>query len=76
VPSAATSFTITDEMIADARDYALRNNAEGAIFYLTRMTILDIDTPPVRDRFGQKRDISDVRVLTRSVELGRFWFNL
>jgi hypothetical protein len=40
------------------------------------MTILDIDTPPVRDRFGQKRDISDVRVLTRSVELGRFWFNL
>jgi hypothetical protein len=68
------SFTITNAMIADALDYATRNKAEGAIFYMTRTSVMNVDTPPVRDRYGQRRDISDVRVLARSVELGRFWF--
>jgi hypothetical protein len=73
-PLYVSSFTLTTDMVQSARDYALEHGAEGVVFYLSRTTRTTVDTPPVRDRYGQKRDISDVKVVSRSIEVGRFWF--
>jgi len=70
------SFQLTEHMLESAITYALANDAQGAIFYLNRTTTTDIDVPPVRDRYGQKRDTSDVRVVVNAVQIGRFWFDL
>ncbi len=69
-------FTITSEIIENAMDYALRHDAQGAVFYMTRTTATDIDTPPVRDKDGQRRDISAIRATSASAVIGRFWWDL
>ena len=55
-------------------DYATRNQAGGAVFTFARTTELDLKTPPVRDRYGQRRDIAPVKVASNAVVLGRFWY--
>ena len=35
---------------------------------------LYFDTPAVRDRYGNRKEISDVRIVTSSVKVGRFWW--
>lgn len=73
-PIYVSTFTLTNDMVEQALSYALEHNAQGAIFYLSRTTSRTVDTPPVRDRYGQKRDIAEVKVVSRSIEVGRFWF--
>jgi hypothetical protein len=68
-------FTVTPEMLSFALDYGAIHGASGAIFYFARTSAKDVVTPPVRDRYGQKRPISPVRLQSSSVKLGRFWWN-
>jgi hypothetical protein len=68
------SFTVTNDILENAVDYAKRNNSQGAVFTFARTTDLDLDTPDVRDRYGNKRAISDVKVTSNAVVLGRFWY--
>ena len=75
VPDEGGSFILTPDMVADAMDYAQRHGAGGAIFYFSRTTTKDLVTLPVRDRFDQLRDASEVRLISSSVELGRFWWD-
>lgn len=76
VPVAGTnSFTVTPDMLKFARDYGELHGASGAIFYFARSTTKNLDTPDVRDRYGNRKEISDVRVVTTSAKLGRFWWN-
>jgi len=69
------TFTITEEMLETARIYGTQMGAEGAVFYMARTTILDLETPPVRDQYGDKHVIEPVRVVSNAVQLGRFWFD-
>ena len=69
------SFTITGDDLRYALSYGELHGASGAVFYFARSTVKDLDTPPVRDRFGNRKDISDVRVITSSVKVGRFWWD-
>lgn len=72
--SGNASFTITSDMLQNAMSHAQRHGSQGAIFTFARTTDLDLDTPNVRDRYGNKRAISDVKVTSNAVVLGRFWY--
>ena len=72
----AGQFLLTNELLEDAMAYGKLNGAEGAIFYFSRSTRAAIDAPPVRDRYGNRRDTSPLIVVSRAVQLGRFWFDL
>jgi len=75
VPTDNNSYTVTADMLQFALEYGEQHNAQGAVFYFARTTAKDLVTPPVRDRYGNRKDISAVRVLTSSAKLGRFWWN-
>lgn len=68
-------FVLTPEMVQDALDYGDQNGAAGAIFYVARTTASDLDTPDVRDRYGQRRPAEPVRVTTSTARFGRFYWN-
>ncbi len=70
------TFTLTPEHLEAAMNYARANDAQGAIFYFNRTTTTDLDAPPVRDRYGKKRDTSSIRVMANAAQVGRFWFDL
>ena len=71
---ASGQFILSQEMLDKAMDYAALHGAQGAVFYLTRSTETEIQGPPVRDRFGKRHDTSPVKVVARSMQIGRFWF--
>lgn len=68
------SFTLTEDMLADAMAYGRVHGAAGALFYVNRSTRTEIATPPVRDAYGQRRDIPPVLTVANAVQVGRFWF--
>ncbi len=70
----SAEFLLTEEHLADAMAYARQHGSGGAVFYFTRSTSAAIPTPPVRDAHGKRRDISPLLVVSRAVELGRFWY--
>ena len=74
VPTDNNSYTVSADMLKFALEYGDQHNAQGAVFYFARTTAKDLVTPPVRDRYGNRKDISAVRVLTTSAKLGRFWW--
>lgn len=67
-------FFLASATLEDAMDYARRHGGEGAVFYFTRSSSTEIATPPVRDSYGKRRDISPLLVVSRAVTLGRFWY--
>lgn len=75
VSDAAGEFTITTELLSDALTYAKQHNAKGAIFYLNRSTTTELDIPPVRDQFGNRKEPGQLLVVSNVVQLGRFWVN-
>jgi hypothetical protein len=75
VPQTANEYTISADTLKYALDYGDLHGASGAVFYFARTTAKDLDTPSVRDRYGNRKDISNVRVLTSSVKVGRFWWD-
>jgi hypothetical protein len=68
-------FVLTRDILQPALDYADLHGAEGAIFYFSRTEMDRIPTPDVRDRFGNKHEISDLVYVSNSIELGRFWYD-
>jgi len=67
-------FVLTQSMLDKAMDYATMHGAEGAVFYLTRSTETDVQAPPVRDRYGKRHDTSPIKVVSRAMQVGRFWY--
>lgn len=72
---AAGEFTITPEMYASAMDFARQYEAGGAMFYVARTQSRDLTVPPVRDYVGQRRDVAPVKVVSKAVQVGRFWYD-
>ena len=68
-------FSLSNEHLAKAFDYAVTNDAGGAIFFFSRTTEAAAQVPPVRDQAGFKRDINDVQIRANSVQIGRFRLN-
>ncbi len=68
-------FSLTDDIMAKAYDYAEQYGAEGAVFLFTRTNSVDAVVPDVKDTYDNRREISPVKVFARTVEMGRFWWN-
>jgi len=70
----AGEFVLTQEVLEQAMDYAAARGAQGAVFYFSRSTEGRVTTPPVRDSNGKRHQISSVKVVSRAVQIGRFWY--
>jgi hypothetical protein len=70
----AGRFVLTQDILDTAMDYAAMHGAEGAVFFVSRSTEAEIQAPPVRDRYGKRHDNSPVKVVSRSIQVGRFWY--
>ena len=69
------SFTITEDLLADALAYGREHGATGAIFYINRTTKTPMTIPPVRDYIGNKRNTSQILVISNAASMGRFWID-
>lgn len=76
VDPAAGEFVITSEMLEGALAFADQYEAAGAVFYVARTQTTLVDVPPVRDHVGNRRDIAPVTVVSKAVQVGRFWYDL
>ncbi len=70
----AGEFVLTQEVLDRAMEYAAARGAQGAVFYFSRSTEGRVSTPPVRDSNGKRHDISSVKIVSRAVQIGRFWY--
>lgn len=66
-------FELTNEIVEDALTYARAHGAEGVVFYFSRSTSEEINVPDAKDAYNQRREISPVKLTSRSIEIGRFW---
>ncbi|MCB9778161.1 MAG: hypothetical protein H6742_06340 [Alphaproteobacteria bacterium] len=73
-PSAG-SFTMTEDMLAPALQYADQHGGAGAVFYVGRTQTKQIELPAVRDEYGSKRVVSPMTAVTKAVQVGRFWYD-
>lgn len=69
------SFVISNELLSDAYAYGKQHGAEGAIFYISRTTRSNLPIPDARDQYGNLKPLSDMLLVTKAVQVGRFWVN-
>jgi hypothetical protein len=67
-------FVLSQDILESAMDYAALHGAQGAVFFLTRSTETNVQAPAVRDRYGKRHETSPIKVVSRSMQVGRFWF--
>lgn len=67
-------FSLTAALVQEAETYARLHGAQGAVFYFARSTELEAKVPAAKDQYNQRLDISPVKVTSRAVDIGRFWF--
>lgn len=76
VDPASGEFTITNEMLESALAFADQYDAAGAVFYVARTQTSQVEVPAVRDSVGNRREIAPVTVVSKAVQVGRFWYDL
>lgn len=67
-------YELTTAQLQEAMDYARAHGSQGAIFYFARSTEVEADVPPAKDQYDQKLDISPIKLTSRAVDIGRFWY--
>lgn len=67
-------FTLDNARLEDALTYARAHSAAGAIFYFARGIQLDLTAPDAADSYQQRHSITPVKVASRAVDVGRFWY--
>ncbi len=67
-------FELTSAIVEEALTYARRYGAEGAVFYLARSTEAEARVPAAKDQYSQKLDISPIKLTSRAIDIGRFWY--
>jgi hypothetical protein len=67
-------YTLTAEQLEQAMIYARRMGAQGAVFYFARSTETDAAVPAAKGQHGQRLDISPIKLTSRAIEIGRFWY--
>ena len=67
-------FILTNEILADAVTYAKAHSAVGSVFYFARGIEKDLTVPDAADSYQQRHAITPVKVATRAVDVGRFWY--
>jgi hypothetical protein len=67
-------YTLSMNTVQEAYTYAQRYGAEGAVFYLARSTEADVEIPPVMNAYEQKLEVSPIKLTSRVIDIGRFWY--
>ncbi len=67
-------YTLSAAQLEQALTFARRSGAQGAIFYFARSTEAEAVVPAAKAQFGQRRDISPVKLTSRAIDIGRFWY--
>lgn len=67
-------FVLTSAMVEEALTYGRAHGAQGAVFYFSRGVQADMTVPDVRDSYNKRHTITPVKLASRAVEIGRFWF--
>lgn len=67
-------FELTEAMLEEALIYARRAGAQGAVFYLARSTEAEVVVPPVMNSYEQRLEVSPVKLTSRVIDIGRFWY--
>lgn len=67
-------FVLTQEVLDQAMEYAAARGSQGAVFYFSRSTSSRVDAPPVRDSNNKRHDTSSIKIVSRTVQIGRFWY--
>jgi hypothetical protein len=44
------------------------------VFYLARSTEVEAEVPAAMDQYRQKLKISPIKLTSRAIDIGRFWF--
>jgi len=65
-------YSLKNEQLEDALEYAQAHGAGGAVFFLSRGTETEVEVPAAKDQYDQKHDITPIKVTTRAVRVGRF----
>lgn len=68
-------FTLTQAMVEEAETYARLHGAQGAVFYFARSSEIEAKVPAAKDQYNQRLEISPVKVTSRAIDIGRFWFD-
>ena len=74
VPKSEGSFTLTQDHIADAYNYARSRGAEGSIFMLGKSQVQEVAIPAVKDPYDQRHDVNPVFVTAKTIKIGRFYW--
>jgi hypothetical protein len=67
-------YVLTSAQLEDALTYARSRGAQGVVFYLARSTEVEATVPAAMDQYRQKLDISPIKLTSRAIDIGRFWF--
>lgn len=67
-------FALTAAHLEQAMLYAQRHGAQGAIFYFSRSSDVEATVPAAKDQYNQKLEISPVKLTSRAIDIGRFWY--
>lgn len=67
-------FVLTEAMLQEALTYAARGGAQGAVFYFARSTDAEAVVPAAKDQYNQRLDISPIKLTSRAIDIGRFWY--
>ena len=67
-------FDLTMAQLQEAYTYAQRHNAGGAVFFMARSTETDVTIPAVMNSYEQRLDVSPIKLTSRVIDIGRFWF--
>jgi hypothetical protein len=61
-------------MVADALTYARAHGSEGVVFYFGRSNEAEVEIPDAMDNYGNRKSISPIKVASRAIDIGRFWY--
>lgn len=69
------SFSLTQDVLAEAMEYAVDRGGSGAIFLFGRDSTVEASIPAVKDPYDQIHDVNPVKVSARTVRVGRFYWD-
>lgn len=76
VDKGAGEFALTQDILQDAFDYARERDGGGAIFMVARARDFEADIPAVKDPYDQVHEVNPIKIATRAVKVGRFFWDV
>lgn len=76
VPKGSGSFTLQQEALQRAYDFAVERGAAGSLFMMGRQTTAEVAIPDVKDPYDQRHNVDPIFVTAKTVRIGRFQWDV